>query len=321
MQSNNKVTLQINLAPGDYPHARHILPHQLNALAAQVDEILLVVDTKASKGRFAANWAENKGLLNNFLEDINQTYPVDIIPVDYSAAVKQQVANYFFGGRHIPDKDYRGGPFYAYFFGLFMAKHNYVFHLDSDIFLGGGSQTWVAESIDMFQQHPDCFVNSPLPGPPHPQETLLGQRIVKKIASFAFQLEGMSTRLFMADKARFQSKKLALKKPNVRSQLKAIVQGNPNAQLPEVLISDYMRQNGLIRIDFLGGGQGMWSLHPPYRTDNFYADLPQLIQRIEENNLPPQQQGFYDIINEVCDWTEAREKLRTNRWWKRKNRW
>jgi hypothetical protein len=321
MPSSNKVTLQINLAPGDYPHARHILPHQLNALASQVDEILLIIDTKASKGRFAANWDQNKGLMGDFLEEIKQIYPVKIIPVDYSLAVKQQVADYFFGGLHIPDKDYRGGPFYAYFFGLFMAKNNCVFHLDSDIFLGGSSNIWVAESVDMFQKYPECLVTSPLPGPPHPQETLLGQRIIKKISPYAYQLGGMSTRLFMMDKARFQSKKLALTKPNLRNQLKAIVQGNANAQLPEILIADYMQQNSLIRIDFLGSGQGIWSLHPPYRTDSFYRDLPELIQRIERNDLPQQQQGFYDIIDEVCDWTEAREKLKTNRWWKRKNRW
>ena len=63
------VSLKINLAPGDYRHAKHILPHQLKILAGQVDEIILTVDTKPSKGRFAEGWNEYKELLNTFLQD------------------------------------------------------------------------------------------------------------------------------------------------------------------------------------------------------------------------------------------------------------
>jgi len=37
--------------------------------------------------------------------------------------------------------------------------------------------------------------------------------------------------------------------------------------------------------------------------------------------IPRQQMikggGFYDIIDEVCDWAQAREKLKNDRWWKR----
>ncbi|OOQ58084.1 hypothetical protein [Mucilaginibacter pedocola] len=314
----NKVTLQINLAPGDYPHAKFILPHQLKTLAEQVDEVLLVVDTRASKGRFAANWAENKERMDGLLEDIKKTFPITIAPVDYSPAVKKQIAEYFFGGQYIPDKDFRGGPFYAYFYGLYKASHNYVFHLDSDIFLGGGSQMWIAEAVDKLQGNPEFLVASPLPGPPHTEGILVWQPSAKKVAPYTFEFDGMSTRLFMINRSKFLSEKLSLKKPNLRSQLKAIVQGNANAELPEVLISAYMRHNGQKRVDFLGSGEGVWSLHPPYRTKDFYDNLPELIERVEQNQLPAEQQGFYDIIDAVCDWSEARAKLKANRWWKRK---
>jgi hypothetical protein len=36
-----KVSLQINLAPSDYPHALYILKHQLDILASQVNEFSL----------------------------------------------------------------------------------------------------------------------------------------------------------------------------------------------------------------------------------------------------------------------------------------
>ena len=312
------VSLQINLAPGDYRHAKFILPHQLKILAAQVDEIILTVDTQPSKGRFAEGWNEYKELLDTFLQDeISSAYQVKIILVDYSPSIKTKVARFFFGTKDMPLKDFRGGPFYAYFFGLYSASNNLVFHLDSDIFLGGGSQTWIKEATDFFAFDPTCFIASPLPGPPHPDNILKDQHIINKIAPHTWQLKGMSTRIFLIDKTKFKNDKLVLSKPSLRSQIKAIIQRNANADLPEHLLSAFMIKHHYKRIDFLGTGSGLWSLHPPYRTTAFYTELPGLINKITVNDLPEKQQGFYDIIDEVCDWTTAREKIKNNRWWKK----
>lgn len=314
----NKVSLQINLAPGDYPHVRYILKHQLAILSTQVDEIILTVDTRPSKGRFAEGWEENKELLNQFLStEIESGYNIKIVPVDYTAATKQKVADYFFGKNDMPDKDFRGGPFYAYFFGIYTAVNDLVFHLDSDMFLGGENGEWVAEAARFFETDPACFVMAPLPGPPNSLDTLTAQQVVNKIAPYTWQLAGMSTRIFMIDKSRFKTDKLILTKPPIRGQVKAIIEGNANADLPEHLISAYINSHNLKRIDFLGSGKGLWSLHPPYRTKAFYDGLPQLIKRITSNDLPEKQQGFYDVIDEVCDWSAAREKIGNNRWWKR----
>jgi len=295
-----------------------MLRHQLEMLATQVDDIVLTVDTRPSKGRFADGWEANKALLDKFLEtDIKSNYAVRVSYVDYTQATKQKVADKFFGKKNIPDKDFRGGPFYAYFFGLYSAKNNLVLHLDSDIFLGGGSQHWVGEAVKIFESDSGCLVASPLPGPPHPADILVGQDIIQKVAHYTWQLKGMSTRIFMIDKSRFDTNKLTLTKPPFRGQVKAIIEGNPTADLPEHMFSDYLIQHHLKRIDFLGSGKGLWSLHPPYRTEAFYQHLSQLIEKIRLNDLPEKQQGFYDIIDEVCDWSSARQKLSDNRWWKR----
>ena len=44
------ITLQVNLAPSDLPHAIHTIPHQLRRWRAQVDEVLLTVDLRRSTG-------------------------------------------------------------------------------------------------------------------------------------------------------------------------------------------------------------------------------------------------------------------------------
>ncbi|WP_428328406.1 hypothetical protein [Mucilaginibacter sp.] len=318
MPSSPKVSLQINLSPGDYLHAKYLLKHQLKALSGQVDEILLTVDTRVSKGRFSTDWEIYKDALNTFLKtEIEPGFKVRIIFVDYSKPVKQAIAQYFFGGDHIPDKDFRGGPFYAYFFGLFNAANDLVFHLDSDIFLGGGSQTWINEAVQLFKNDASCFTVSPLPGPPHPEDILIGQDIESKIAPYTFAFTNMSTRIFMLDKSRFKTQKLSLKKPAIRSQIKALIDGNSNADLPEHMISDYLKKHHLKRIDFLGDSPGLWSLHPPYRSKTFYAGLQKLISDVENGGLPAAQNGYYDVVDEVCDWTEGRQNLKNKRWWKR----
>lgn len=312
------VSLQINLAPGDYPHARHILQHQLDSLSDHVDEIILTVDTKPGKGRFATGWKENEKKLYDILEkDIASKYPVKITPVNYDISIKKEVAAYFFRKDYIPEKDFRGGPFYSYFFGLHSASNDLVFHLDSDIFLGGKSKTWIAEAVSLFDCNDDLLTVSPLPGPPHPDDLLIGQNIIKKIAISTYELDGMSTRVFMIDKAKFKSHKLTLSKPSIQNQVKSVIEGNSNADLPEHIFQVYMKNLKLKRIDFLGNREGLWSLHPPYRTKGFYLNLKELIGKIEQNDLPPKQHGFYDIIDDVCDWSEARVKLKKNRWWKR----
>lgn len=81
----------------------------------------------------------------------------------------------------------------------------------------------------------------------------------------------------------------------------------------EVLTAAMMKRD-LCRIDFLGQGRGMFSLHPPYRSPEFYDALPALIDRIERGDIPEGQLGDYDVNGSMIDWTNAlREKTR----WKR----
>jgi hypothetical protein len=146
---------------------------------------------------------------------------------------------------------------------------------------------------------------------------LIGQVAEPLTDPYYFRLKGISTRIFLIDLEFFKKHKLTLTHPGVRALIKASIRKHPTYDLPEDILSAYMHSWGLERIDFLGTGKGLWSLHPPYRNELFYNSLPELIARVNENNLHPSQDGFYDIVDEVCDWTDAKEKLKKNRWWKK----
>ncbi|BAY09534.1 hypothetical protein [Calothrix sp. NIES-2098] len=318
---DDRVTLQINLAPTDLPHAVHILPHQLRQWARQVDEVLLVLDTHQSRGRFAEGWEERLPKMRDLINRCCAAYPnTHFQEVDYSPEVMASVGSLFFAQPSVPTKDYRGGPFYSYFFGLYAAKHNYVFHMDSDLMFGGGSQTWIAEGIQLLANKTDVLTCSPLPGPPTSDGQLKTQTAeTEPYASLAFRFSHFSSRLFLLDKQRFSTKmqRLRLNPPAFSNIVKAWIEGNPPYEIPEVLFTQAMVEHGLFRVDFLGQEPGMWSIHPPYRSETFYQKLPELIQRIETGNIPEAQRGDYDLNDCLIDWTDVRVALQKKYWRRR----
>lgn len=317
LRRDHKVTLQINLAPPDAPHARHILPHQLRQLAGQVDEILLLLDLDRSRGRFGESWDEGLPQIRQLMTSMRDTYGhVRGLTVDYAPSVRQAVSVRFFGGQLLPAKDWRGGPFYAYFFGLHEATHDFILHLDSDIMLGGGSTTWVDEAVCLLTERPDVLVVGPLPGPPTADGRIRPQREVPEpLSSPAFRFTDLSTRVFLLDRQRFLStvRQLTLSRAAPHRAKHALTRGHPPYDLPEDIWSRAMQEHSLWRIDFLGRHPGLWSLHPLTRPEVFYKQLPDLIQRIESNDIPEGQRGDYDLNDSMVRLAPAP----TRRWWQR----
>jgi len=316
--SSTPVTLQISLAPSDYRHACVLLPHQVRAWRDQVGEVLLTVDLHRSAGRFSARWEEGKAQIVPLAESIAGAR-VEI--VDRGSAAMQRVADAFFGGQRVPAKDFRGGPYYSYFYGLIEARNDYVLHADSDMFFGGGSSTWLQEAVDYLAVHPDVLLAAPLPGPPAADGRVRSPGATPEADTpHAYRFDTMTTRLFLLDRRRFHSVVGALQpqRPSrLRDTIKALVEGNPPEDLPEHLFTAAMRTHGLVRREFLGPEPGMWSLHPPYRCADFYAKLPELIRRVEAGDIPAAQRGDHDLNASLVDWSEAKTALRQNRWWKR----
>lgn len=310
MSESAGVTLQINLAPTDLPHASVIVPHQLRQWAGQVDDILLTLDLHRSRGRFSAAWAERLPGMRRLLADLCAQYPTArVCEVDYGEDARRQLAEAFFGGRRAPEKDWNGGPFYSYFYGVQSASYDYVLHMDSDMLYGGGSQSWVAEAVRLLRARADVIACNPLPGPPTADGALRSQTLDPfPYSSTAYCVSQLSTRVFLLDRARFHQQFPVvplLPAPNRLRTWQAQLDGNPPFALPEEIFSHLMAQRGLLRVDLLGEAPGMWSLHPPYRTAEFYARLPEFVARVEAGNVPEGQRGAHDMNESMIDWSSA----------------
>jgi len=316
------VTLQINVAPTDLPHAIHTLPHQLRQWGNQVDEIVFTFDLHrtARGGRFAEGWEERRAPMQQLLEDLCREYPAArIAEVDYAPESVKEVAGAFVSGSFLPAKDTKGAPFYPYLHGLYAARNDLVFHLDSDVMFGGSSQTWIAEGCALLAGNQDILACSPLPGPPTADGQLRTQKALPfEYGSLAFRFSNVSTRLFFIDRARLRERVLPLRLTGPLrsvSRIKARLHRNPPYRAAELAISDAMCAAGLYRVDFLGAPPGMWSLHPPYRSPEFYRELPRLLERIESGAVPDAQRGDYDINKSMFDWSSAARRARLRRIW------
>ena len=313
------VTLQISLAPGDHRLATELLKHQTVFWRRGVNEILLTIDTRRSRGRFGENWREGR---RRILEIAAKISAARVLEVDYSREARHSVSDEFFAGAPIPSKDCRGGPYYAYFFGFHAARHDLVLHADSDMFFGGDGLRWIESALTLYAEQPDLLFVAPLPGPPAPDARLKQLNALReKIGGIdGHRFNDMSTRLFLFSRARFRERLIALQpRPPAtgRARVLALLDGHPAQELPENIFSEAMTRHGLKRFDFAGPAPGCWSLHPPYRSADFYEKLPGLISRVERADLPAGQLGDHDINDSLVDWTEAVTRMKTRRWYHR----
>ena len=319
MTRRSGTAVQINMYPMDVRHIEDLLPHQMRVWHDAVDSVVITLDVQRSRtGRYrGTQYAENLDRIREVLRRQMDAYPkLRIVETDYSPSAVREVAEYFFGSTTMPTKAWDGGPFYTYFYGLYSANARHVMHFDGDLLFGGGSHTWLAEAIALMEQRPDVFLLSPYPGPPRSDGQIFGHRASagyfharEPLPSLAYRFNYVSSRSFLIDLTRFEERlgKLPRITPSAKQRLKAKLLGNPPEALEaEVLLSRTLVISKLLRIDFLGSSPGLWTLHPQYRSAEFYRRLPELVAMVERGAIPEGQQGHYDINESLVDLSDAK---------------
>ncbi|MBC5773717.1 hypothetical protein H8S95_06555 [Pontibacter sp. KCTC 32443] len=303
MNRTDGISLQINISPSDYLLCRKLLQFQINFFYNHIDEVVLTIESKKSKGkRFGNNFNNYQDKLNLFLESLRNQFPkIRVVPVDYSPDAKKKVAKLFFSNtKFLPDKDFRGGPFYCYFFGLYSCAFQKILHLDCDMILGGDAKHWLTGAIKLLNDPSVAFV-LPLSGPPT-SEFNICQSYTKRLNRYTYVFDRFTTRVFLTDITKFTNHKLFLKliKPNIKRIGRALLQQN-FWEMPEVLITENIRRTKTYRVDYWGENdqQGCYSLHPVYKPASFIEFVPKLLEQVQNNKLPNVQKGNYDLIYEA----------------------
>jgi hypothetical protein len=307
----NKASLKISISPRDYRFIKQVLPHQLSVWHQQVNEILIIFDLHGYDSE------EYQVIISDialFIESLMRPYShIRLLRVDYGEKAKKEISKQYFNSRVVPEKTHRYGPYYAYFYGLYQTKNDYVLNIDSDIFFGGHNPNWIAEAIEILSTENNVITCSPLPGPPTRDGKLISQQGQTDGSKFRkIYFDGLSTRIFFIHKPTFISKicPIPLKIAGFSLLLRALLRNRPVYALPEDVITRVMIKKSLKRVDFLGGKEGIWSLHPPFRNELFYKSLPDLIEQIEQAKIPDGQKGDHDINDCMINWDDARAEIR-----------
>ena len=322
--------MQVNVHPNDVGHLPVLLPHQIRTWGPQVDRVHVTLALHASRaGHYVSPDFERKlAATRAALDAITAEHPKVVVDeVDASAPTRRKVAQACFGLDDMPMKAWNGSPLYAYLFGIWKAQADYVVHFDGDMFFGGGSRTWLDEAVAVLDANPDCGFVGPLPGPPRPDGSLEGHGAnwrgveVRRMAAETptYRFNTVSTRIFVTGLdllRRRMGGPLQARRPALKERTHARLLGNPPRMIElERILSENLAANGLCRIDFLGSGPGTWSLHPPLRSPEFFARLPELVSRVETNDLPDDQRGRYDMVDALIDFSAARRgNTRQARW-------
>jgi hypothetical protein len=162
--ARQEIVAQISTYPGDVRHFQELLPHHIRLWGPSVERIVVTIDThQAVSGRYrASNYDENLRKLRQVVEDARRSYPaLESVDVDYSDAMRGEVAQYFFNRKMIPAKAWDGGYFHSFFFGLYATQARYIIHFDGDMLFGGGSKAWIGEAIDALNQHREVLMIAP----------------------------------------------------------------------------------------------------------------------------------------------------------------
>ena len=302
----NKISLQINLSATDLPICRKLLRRQISFWYDELDEIVLSVESRKSHGKFAVDFDANKTALLSLIEEVIGEYPKTRYHlIDYTTPRNRELSALFFGGAVIPHKDYRGGPFYCYFDGLAACRNRYVIHLDSDMILGGTPNSWLRHAVELLNTDPQYLFINPLAGPPT-ADNHIKQEYFKRLGDRRFLFQKMSTRVFLVDKHKLSRNSIRLRKVSMTpGNLKWFFKGKMRwgYELPEILISEMMQRNGLLRVDTFGeeGNGACFTLHPVVKPAAFIEFIPSLLKRIDNNDIPDSQRGYYNINNDFFD--------------------
>jgi len=309
------VSLQINIAPVDYPMITYILPNQLETVGQYCQEVMLTFDTKRVEGSRISidEWNENQNLIESFIDDeIKSRFPNLNIKIDYmvyDTETRTEIGKYFFGkSKPVPLKDYRGGPYYSYYFGIYRATYDWVMHLDSDMLMVGNAKTWFDEAIHEMEEDATIFSSTTLLGPPaetddidnikisHPKRY---NPIEKYNMPYSFIYNDFSTRVFFFNRTKLKGLS-KIEFPNFDHLLKALLKGNPPYRFPEGTISSMIKRKNWKVLSFKGKGEGLWALHPT-RNSEIKKNIDLVFQAVEIGKFPESQIGHPDVQIELLD--------------------
>ncbi|MDJ0688348.1 MAG: hypothetical protein QNJ41_07550 [Xenococcaceae cyanobacterium MO_188.B32] len=305
-------SLWILVARTDIPFMMQTIPHLIRMSNYPFQEKVLAVDTAPLSGDKVnrpgvGTLEELKALTRKLLDEGIVDRVVDI---DYNLDYQKRVYQKHFGFPLRQTHNYKGYPILGTIFTIEEAQSEYMLHFDSDMLLYQQSDySWIQKAIQLMEQHPEIISLRPLTGPPTQDGTMYQQKSYQYDPAGFYKFKFFGSRVYLINKLTF-NKLLPLPiiwrpyRQKIIAELPLKIQTLLNYTFHkgkldswEIMVSKQLESSEYFR-GVLASTKA-WTLHPKDRSSKFIKALPEIINRIETADYPPDQAGHYDLISEL----------------------
>ena len=291
-------SLSIMVARTDIPFMMDTIPHLVKMCRFNFLERVLFIDTAPLSGKYKNR--PGIGTMQQLRKCCNRLLELGIVDrvadIDYSKHYQQKCYQKYFGRVLGHTHNYRGYPIFGSIFSLEFLKGDYVAHFDSDMLLyQQPNYNWIQTGIDLIESQADIMFVAPLSGPPSSNGHLKQRRVAYTHDPRGFYgFKEFTSRKFLVNRKRLEQ--LAPVQPiwlSWKQRLASLFTGKSALQNWEIMISNRLRKTHYLRADLKTSNA--WTLHTPDHGSAFIQALPEVIEKVESGDYPPEQAGDYDL--------------------------
>ncbi|NES82348.1 MAG: hypothetical protein F6K10_13610 [Moorea sp. SIO2B7] len=305
-------SLWILVARTDIPFMMHTIPHLVRMSNFPFRERVLAIDTAPLTGdKIGRPGIGTMEDLRDRTQQLLKTGVVDrLVDLNYDPTYRDRVYRKHFGSRIRPTHNYKGYPILGTIFTIEEAKSDYMLHFDSDMLLHQQPDySWIEESMNLMEKHPEIMSFRPLTGPPREDGSLHQRVSYEKDPDGFYKFKFFGSRVYLINSKGFDQllplpiiwrpyrQKFMEKLPLKLQTTLNYIAGKGKLDSWEIMVSQKLEQTDYFR-GVLANTKA-WTLHPKDRSPEFIQALPSIIERIEAGDYPPEQAGYYDLISEL----------------------
>ncbi|MBD2577933.1 hypothetical protein [Oscillatoria sp. FACHB-1406] len=305
-------TLWITVARTDIPFMMQTIPHLVKMSHFPFNERVLAVDRAELTGDKVGR--PGIGTMEELRDRVAQLIADGVVDraVDmrYDDQYRDRVYRKHFRTPIRKTHNYKGYPILGTIFTIEESKGDYMLHYDSDMLLYQESgYSWIEEAIELIKKRPELMSLRPLTGPPTDDGTLYQRGTYERDSDGFYRFKSFSSRVYLIQRKGFNEflplpviwRSYRIKPlDRLPVALKTFLNnwtGRNELDSWEVMVSQRLKQTHYYR-GVLATPKA-WTLHPKDRSPEFIQALPDIIQRIERGEYPPEQAGHYDLISDL----------------------
>ena len=305
-------SLWILVARTDIPFIMQTIPHLVRMSQFPFEERVLAVDTAPLSGEKVNR--PGVGTMEQLRDCTNKLLKMEVVDrvvdINYDPQYRDRVYRKHFGSRIVQSHNYKGYPILGTIFTIEECQSDYMLHFDSDMLLHQQADySWIERGMELMEKHSEIMSIRPLTGPPQADGSI-NQRVDYETDPDGFyRFKFFGSRAYLIGSKRFdellplpiiwrsyRNRFLNQLPLSWKTAINALT-GKGKLDSWELMVSKQLKQTDYVRAT-LADSQA-WTLHPKDRSPAFIKALPQIIQKIEAGEYPPQQAGHYDLISKL----------------------